>query len=275
MTKTVLITGASSGIGNATAKLFHAKGWNVIATMRDPAKETELNQLSNMLVTRLDVSDLASIEAAIAAGIAKFGAIDTLVNNAGYGVFGVFEAASREKIQKQFDVNVFGVMDTIRAILPHFRARRSGMIVNVGSGAGIFTMPTISLYSASKFALHGFTEALSFELDPLGIGVKLVSPIGGVSATAFQGRMAQEFAGEAPDDYGPFLENSGRAFASMVADRMMSADDVAEVVHGAATDGTDRLRYIVGLDHRGFLAAQTERPYEDYIAHQRDFFSKF
>jgi len=275
MTKTVLITGASSGIGNATAKLFHAEGWNVIATMRDPSKEAELNRLSNTLVTRLDVSDLASIETAIAAGIEKFGAIDALVNNAGYGVFGVFEAASREKIQQQFDVNVFGVMDTIRALLPHFRERKSGVIVNVGSGAGIFTMPTISLYSASKFALHGFTEALSFELNPLGIGVKLVSPIGGVSSTAFQGRMAQEFVGEAPADYGPFLEESGRAFASMISDKMMTADEVAAVVHEAVTDGSDKLRYTVGLDHRGFLQAQTERPYEDYVAHQRDFFSKF
>jgi len=275
MTKTILITGASSGIGNATAKLFHAKGWNVIATMRDPAKETELTKLSNVLVTRLDVGDLASIEAAIAEGIEKFGAIDALVNNAGYGVFGVFEAASREKIQQQFDVNVFGVMDTIRAILPHFRARKTGTIVNVGSGAGIFTMPTISLYSASKFALHGFTEALSFELNPLGIGVKLVSPIGGVSSTAFQGRMAQEFAGEAPVDYGSFLETAGRAFTSMVADTMMTADEVATVVHAAVTDGTDKLRYIVGQDHRGFLAAQTDKPYDGYLAHQRDFFSKF
>jgi NAD(P)-dependent dehydrogenase (short-subunit alcohol dehydrogenase family) len=275
MTKTALITGASSGIGNATAKLFHAKGWNVIATMRDPSKGTELDKLDRTLLTRLDVSDVASIEAAVAAGIARFGAIDALINNAGYGVFGVFEAASREKIQQQFDVNVFGVMDTTRTILPHFRARRSGMIVNVGSGAGIFTMPTISLYSASKFALHGFTEALSFELNPLGIGVKLVSPIGGVSSTAFQGRMAQEFAGQAPSDYEPFLESAGRAFASMVADKMMTAEDVADVVYSAVTDGSDKLRYIVGLDHRGFLKAQTEMPYDDYLAHQRDFFAKF
>lgn len=275
MTKTILITGTSSGVGRAAAHLFHEKSWNVIATMRDPSRETELTKLGNTLVTRLDVSDLASIEAAIAAGIERFGQIDVLVNNAGYGVFGVFEAASREKIQQQFDVNVFGVMDTIRTILPHFRERKSGMIVNIGSGAGFFTMPTISLYSASKFALHGFTEALAFELNALGIGVKLVAPIGGISSTAFQGRMAEEFAGEAPSDYGNFLETSGRAFASMVADKMMTADEVAGVVHEAVTDGTAKLRYIVGQDHRGFFRAETEKPYEDYVAHQREFFSKF
>lgn len=275
MTRTILITGTSSGVGRAAAHLFHDKGWNVIATMRDPSKETELTKLDNTLVTRLDVSDLSSIEAAIAAGFERFGAIDALVNNAGYGVFGVFEAASREKIQQQFDVNVFGVMDTIRTILPHFRERKSGMIVNVGSGAGIFTMPTISLYSASKFALHGFTEALSFELNPLGIGVKLVAPIGGISSTAFQQRSGQEFAGNAPADYGAFLESSGRAFTSMIADRMMSSDEVANVIHEAITDGTAKLRYIVGEDHRGFLRAQTGETYNDYVAHQRDFFSKF
>lgn len=276
MNKTVLITGASSGIGRASANLFHDKGWNVVATMRDPSKEAELTKLDHALVTRLDVSELASIESAIAAGIERFGQIDALINNAGYGVFGVFEAARRDQVRQQFDVNVFGVMDTIRAILPHFRARRSGMIVNVGSGAGIFTLPTISLYSASKFALHGFTEALAYELPPLGIGVKLVSPIGGVSATSFLERSGEEFTREGvPDDYSEFLERSGRAFAKMIDDRKMTSDHVAEVIHEAVTDGTDKLRYIVGEDHRGFIQAQSDRSYEDYVGFMHEFFSKF
>ncbi|MDE1991526.1 MAG: SDR family NAD(P)-dependent oxidoreductase, partial [Rhizobiaceae bacterium] len=124
MTKTILITGASSGIGKAAARLFHEKGWNVVATMRSPDKETELATLDNVLVTRLDVSDQESIAAAISAGIDRFGRIDALVNNAGYGQFGVFEAVPVEKIKQQFDVNVFGVMDVTRAILPHFRANK-------------------------------------------------------------------------------------------------------------------------------------------------------
>lgn len=152
MKKTVLITGTSSGIGKAAAKLFARNGWNVVATMRNPATETDLAGLSHLLVTRLNVQDRASIGQAIEAGVARFGRIDTLINNAGFGLFGLFEATSREKIQEQFDVNVFGVMDVTRAILPHLRKNQGGLILNASSGAGIFTLPTISLYHASKFA---------------------------------------------------------------------------------------------------------------------------
>lgn len=179
MAKTVLITGASSGIGKASAKLFSSQGFNVVATMRDISAGVEFRELSNVLVTRLDLEDQASIQAAIEEGIERFGRIDILVNNAGYGLYGVFEAIQREKLQQQFDVNVFGVMDTIRAILHHFRENRGGTIINLSSGAGHFTLPMISAYCASKFALEGFTEALSYELLALGIGVKLVIPHGG------------------------------------------------------------------------------------------------
>ena len=136
MKKTVLITGTSSGFGKTTAKLFASSGWNVVATMRTPAAEKDLVDSSDMLVTRLDVQDRASIDQAIAAGIARFGKIDALVNNAGYGLFGLLEATSREKIQEQFDVNVFGVMNVTRAVLPHLRSRKAGVIINVSSGAG-------------------------------------------------------------------------------------------------------------------------------------------
>jgi NAD(P)-dependent dehydrogenase (short-subunit alcohol dehydrogenase family) len=149
MKKTVLITGTSSGFGKATAKLFAKNGWNVVATMRRPEKEKELVGLDDVLVTQLDVQDRASIAQAIEAGIARFGRIDGLINNAGFGLFGVFEATSQEKIQEQFDVNVFGVMDVTRAILPHFRKNKGGLIINVSSGAGIFTLPMISPRSRS------------------------------------------------------------------------------------------------------------------------------
>jgi NADP-dependent 3-hydroxy acid dehydrogenase YdfG len=127
MSKTILITGASSGIGKVTAKYFQEKGWNVVATMRNPEKETELTQLDNVLLTRLDVKDLASIQNAISEGISKFGKIDVLLNNAGYGAYGVLEATPIEKIKRQFDVNVIGVLETIKAILPHFRENKAGM----------------------------------------------------------------------------------------------------------------------------------------------------
>src|SRR6218665_398777 len=176
MKKTVLITGASSGIGKATSLYFARQGWNVIATMRNPEKETELVNEPNILVSRLEVNDPASINAAIAEGIAKFGKIDALINNAGYGQQGVFEAISTEKIQAQFDVNVFGTMNVTRAMLPHFRANQAGVIVNVSSGAGRVTTPLLSIYSASKFAIEGFSESLAFELDSQNIKVKIVEP---------------------------------------------------------------------------------------------------
>jgi NAD(P)-dependent dehydrogenase (short-subunit alcohol dehydrogenase family) len=126
MKKTVLITGTSSGIGRAAAKYFAGNGWNVAATMRNPGAEAELVQLNDVRVIRLDVKDPDSIRRAIEEGIARFGRIDTLVNNAGFGQYGLFEAIPREKIQEQFDVNVFGVMDVTRAILPHFRKNKGG-----------------------------------------------------------------------------------------------------------------------------------------------------
>jgi len=131
MTSTILITGTSSGLGRATAQLFQARGWNVIATMRNPAQETELNGLDRTLVTRLDVQDIASIQSAVAAGIARFGGIDVLVNNAGYGAYGPLEATSLDKIRRQFDVNVIGLLATTQALLPHFRANRKGTVVNI------------------------------------------------------------------------------------------------------------------------------------------------
>ena len=124
MQKTVFITGCSSGIGKATTKYFAAKGWNVAATMRNPSKETELNNLSNVKLFAVDVTDSESIKKAITDTLEAFGNIDVIVNNAGYGTVGVFEAAEKQQIQRQFDTNVFGVMNVIREILPYFREKK-------------------------------------------------------------------------------------------------------------------------------------------------------
>mgnify|MGYP001171534671 FL=1 len=147
MPKTILITGSSSGIGKVTAKLFHEKGWNVIATMRTPEKERELTALENVLVARLDVQDHTSIHDAVQLGIKRFGKIDVLLNNAGYGAYGPLEATSIEKIRRQFDVNVIGLLDVTKAILPHFRQNKDGMVINVSSIAGKMAFPLGSLVS--------------------------------------------------------------------------------------------------------------------------------
>src|SRR5258708_19949792 len=145
MSKTVLITGASSGIGKAAAIYFSGKGWNVIASMRWPEKEKELTGSDSMLVSKLDVQDTATIEATVQAGIQKFGKIDVVINNAGYGLFGIFEAASEGQVRDQFEVNVFCGINVIRAILPHFRGNKAGLILNISPGAGRFTLPLFSL----------------------------------------------------------------------------------------------------------------------------------
>ena len=273
MRKTILITGSSSGIGRACAKLFLEKDWNVVATMRDPAKSEGLNNSANLLISRLDVQDTSSIQQAVTEASDRFGGIDVLLNNAGYGQYGVFEAVPREKVFEQFEVNVFGPMEVVRAVLPLMRAARNGVIINMSSGAGIFTLPMISLYSASKFALEGFSEALSFELLPLGIAVKIVEPHGGVNATHFNARAsASTAASDALADYQPFIARCAEAFSRMSAARLIDSMDVAGVVYEAATDGTDRLRYLVGNDTRGFIKARAELPDQEYIAFLRDHF---
>jgi NAD(P)-dependent dehydrogenase (short-subunit alcohol dehydrogenase family) len=269
MTRTVLITGASSGFGRATAHVFADRGWNVVATMRVPAAGADLAKRENVFVARLDVQDRSSIEQAIAEGIARFGRIDVLINNAGFGLFGVFESMSREKIQEQFDVNVFGVMDVTRTMLPHFRGNRAGVIVNISSGAGVFGLPMISLYNASKFALEGFSESLSYELLPHNIVVKVVEP-GGVLSTRFGARSAAEVSHQAiPKEYDRFIAGATKVFEGMRAARLSTEEEVAEAIFAAATDGTTQLRYTPTKDIAPMIKARRETSEEEYIAMMR------
>ncbi|MDA8018735.1 MAG: SDR family oxidoreductase [Thermoanaerobaculia bacterium] len=245
MSQTILITGASSGIGKATAKHFQQQGWNVIATMRRPESEQELTQLDNVLVTRLDVQDSASITAAVAEGVERFGSIDVLLNNAGYGAYGVLEATPMAKIRRQFDVNVIGLLETTKAVLPLFRRQRSGVVVNVSSIGGKMTFPLGTLYHGSKFAVEGLSEALHFELEHLGVRVKIVEP--GMIKTDFGGRSLDFTHDESLAEY---QEMVGKVMGAMQSLGEAGSDPVvvAEVIFQAATDGTDQLRYTAGDD---------------------------
>ncbi|QEM67476.1 SDR family oxidoreductase [Geobacter sp. FeAm09] len=272
MKKTVVITGCSSGFGRAAARLFAWEGWNVVATMRRPEEERDLNTLPNVLVTRLDVQDHGSIASAVEAGIARFGRIDVLVNNAGFGLFGLFEATPPEKVAEQFDVNVFGVMAVTRAILPHFRENKEGVILNVSSGAGVFALPMLSLYCASKFALEGFSEALSYELASQCIVVKIVEP-GGVLGTGFGRRSDAEAARTAVlPDYASFVARTREVFAGLRAARLATEDHVAQVIFDAATDGTDQLRYVATEDIKPLVMARRETGEQGYMALMRSRF---
>ena len=263
MSQTILITGASTGIGKATAQFFHDKGWNVIATMRTPENGAELAALENVLVTRLDVQDSASIASAVAEGIERFGKIDVLLNNAGYGAGGPLEATPMENVRRQFDVNVIGLIETIKAILPHFREQKGGTIANVSSVGGRITMPLFSLYHGTKWAVEGISESLTYELEPLGIKVKVIEP--GAIKTDFVSRSLDFNNDEGLAEYqgtvgvmmgamGPMMENA--------ADPMV----VAEVVYDAVTDGSDKLRYAAGEDAKEWLAGRAAADDETFRA---------
>jgi NAD(P)-dependent dehydrogenase (short-subunit alcohol dehydrogenase family) len=262
--KTVLITGCSSGIGAASAEYFAARGWNVAATMRNPAASA-LEEAPHLKLFTLDVTDRASIEKAVGQAIAAFGRIDALVNNAGYGLFGPFETASQDAIEKQFKTNVFGLFDVTQAVLPTMREQRSGVIVNISSIGGLTTFPLNSLYHATKFALIGFSESLGFELAPFGIRVKIVAP-GGV-ATDFAGRsLATTFS----DDGRPYADSVAKVIAAFRARASSSnrstSEQIAAIIFEAITDGTGKTRYVAGEDALALLAARAKMTDEQYVA---------
>ena len=251
MSQTILITGASSGIGKVTAKLFQENGWNVIATMRSPEKEEELSKLDNVLVTRLDVTDQASIDAAVAEGIAKFGQIDVLLNNAGYGAYGPLEAFPMDRIRRQFDTNVIGLIATTKAVLPHMRGNGAGTIVNISSIGGQMTFPLGALYHGTKFAVEGISEAMHFELAAAGIKTKIVEP--GMIATDFGGRSFDFVNDEAMAEYQPVVQALFAGWGEDAAANASPPSLVAEVIWTAVTDGTDTLRYRAGADAEELL----------------------
>lgn len=245
MAQAILITGASSGIGRATAELFHGNGWNVVAAMRAPEHEEELHRLDNVLVTRLDVTDAGSIAAATGAAIDRFGGIDVLLNNAGYGAYGPLEAFPMDRIRRQFDTNVLGLLEVTKAVLPHMRLRGSGMIVNISSIGGQMTFPLGTLYHGTKFAVEGLSEALHFELAAAGIGVKIVEP--GMIRTDFGGRSFDFVNDEVMAEYQPVVR---ALFDTLGASAGGGSEPavVAGVIWEAVTDGTDTLRYRAGAD---------------------------
>lgn len=253
MSKTILITGASSGIGKATAKYFQDKGWNVTATMRTPEKETQIESSDTTLLTRLDVTDDESIQSAIDATIDKFGGIDVLVNNAGYGLLGTFESMSIEQIQRQFETNVFGVMRVTKAILPHFRARKGGTLINVASMGGRLTFPFYSPYHGTKWAVDGWSDSLQFELKPQNIRVKIIEP--GAIKTDFYERSQELQHDRTLTEYNDIVDVAIRKM-SAAGNKGAAPEKCAEAIYRAATDKGWKLRYPVGTDAKGMLFAK-------------------
>jgi NAD(P)-dependent dehydrogenase (short-subunit alcohol dehydrogenase family) len=243
--KTIVITGASSGIGKATARLFAKQGWNVVAGMRQPQAERELVEGHSLKLVSLDVQNPQSVHAAVTAAISAFGGVDVWLNNAGYGARGPVEAASRAQIQRQFAVNVFGLIECIQAIAPHFRLKRAGVLVNVSSAGGLAASPGFAVYNASKFAVEGLSEGLWYELGAFGVRVKLIEP--GVTKTDFGGRSLDAWDHSNVPDYKSVMQKMGSAFERFTRNPN-PPEIVAATIFKAATDPSDRLRYLVGAD---------------------------
>jgi NAD(P)-dependent dehydrogenase (short-subunit alcohol dehydrogenase family) len=240
---TIFITGASSGLGKATAKLFASKGWNVIATMRQPENETELSKIDNIQILELDVTDISSIISAVEKTL-EITYVDVVFNNAGYGLTGPLEGYKDEQITGQFNTNVLGVIRVTEAFLPHLRESGGGMIISTTSIGGLVAFPFASIYHATKWAIEGWSESLSFELAAHNIQVKTVSP-GGI-ATDFMSRSL---------DFGKhpaYAELFNKFLASFETNegplQFSSQESISEVVYEAATDGKDQLRYLAGND---------------------------
>lgn len=269
--KTIVITGASSGIGKATAQHFHAQGWNVIATMRSPEKEADLKEGARLKLLRLDVEDKPSIEAAVQASLQAFGTIDVWLNNAGYGTTGPVEAGSDAEIRRQYDVNFFGVIDCIKTVLPHFKARKTGMFINITSIGGLLTLPFFGVYNSSKFALEGLSEGMWYDLQPLGIKVKVVEP--GAIRTDFAGRSLHIFDLKSFPEYQDYAKKVFAKFDNPKAqDSFSSPELVAGVIYQAATDGTDTLRYLAGKDAKQFWFARRWLGYKLQMAQVKKYF---
>lgn len=247
--KTIFITGTSSGLGKAAVKLFSANNWNVIATMRNPAKETELAKLPNVTLLKLDVSNPQEIQSVVKQ-VTSNGNVDVVLNNAGYALTGPLEAYSEEQIIKQINTNQLGAILVTRAFVPHFREKKSGLFLTTTSIGGLVSFPLNSVYHATKWALEGFNESLAIELKPFGIFVKTVSP-GGIKS---------DFMGKSEigthEAYNEMFQKMIAMFSHALAGS--EPEQIAEVVYQAATDGKDQLRYVAGADAIATYARRLE-----------------
>jgi NAD(P)-dependent dehydrogenase (short-subunit alcohol dehydrogenase family) len=243
--KTIFITGASSGLGKAAAKLFASKGWKVIATMRNPEKEKELNSLNNVILLPLDVTNPEQINETVQKAIA-LGDIDVVFNNAGIGLIGPLETTDDAQLVSILNTNLLGVIRVVHAFIPHFREKQKGMFITTTSIGGLIALPFNAVYHATKWGLEGWSESMAFELQKIGVTIKTVSP-GGIKSDFFQ---SQETT------FHPAYQQSFEKFFSAMDDgfNFSTPESIAEVVYEAATDGKDQLRYVAGEEAKQWYA---------------------
>lgn len=243
MAQTIFITGSSTGLGRATALLFARKGWQVIATMRDPSKESELPSVPGVTLLPLDVTQPSQIAQAAKRAL-EIGPVDVLFNNAGYGLAGPFEAATDAQLTNEVDTNLLGVMRVTQAFLPAMRERGSGCIITTTSIGGLVTFPFNCVYHATKWGLEGWSESLAFELASLGIKVKTVAPGGIRTDFATRSLVLTQHAA-----YVAAIAKTMKTFMDPKRrEKGSSAEQIAEVVYEAATDNKDQVTYVAGID---------------------------
>ena len=270
MTKTILITGTSSGYGKTTAELFLTRGWNVIATMRRPEAST-FTPSDRLKVLPLDVTDQDTIGKAIADGATAFGAIDVLVNNAGIGMASAVEATPDTTIREVFETNTFGVFATCRAIIPQMRKQGNGIIINVTSSVTLGVMPLVAVYAASKCAVEGYTESLSHELNLFNIKARLVEP-GLAPTTSFAANGGPRMQGLIPSDYAAYAQSYFERMANYPTPYCTEAE-VAEATFSAATEEGRTIRYPAGADSKMLAELRWSTSEEHYLKRMREMFS--
>lgn len=258
MQKTIFITGASAGLGKATVRLFQNNGWKVIATMRNPEKETELAGLENVTLLPLDVTNSDQIQSTVKAAISQ--GVDVVFNNAGYGLVGPLEALTDEQMVRQINTNLLGVIRVTQAFIPYFRAKKEGLFITTTSIGGLVTFPLDSIYHATKWALEGWSESMAFELNQFGINIKTIAP-GGID-TDFAGRSID--AASHPE-YDQMLQSMMSTFGAMMQNASSPAK-IAEVVYEAATDQKTKLRYVAGEDAQALYAQRLAQGDETFRA---------
>lgn len=260
--KTIFITGASTGLGKATALLFQAKGWRVIATMRHPEKETELSRLANITLLPLDVTSAEQIEATMRQAI-DLADIDVVFNNAGYGLVGALESYTDEQITRQIETNFTGVLRVIKSFIPHFKTKRNGLFITTTSVCGFSSNPLSPVYNATKWALEGFSESISYDLAQFNIGIKTVAP-GGIKSNFIGGMQA--VIGE---EYETLNKRLGELFADGTLIEFTEAGTIAAVVWQAATDHKDQVRYLAGNDALRIAQQRGEKGREQFRIYLR------
>jgi NAD(P)-dependent dehydrogenase (short-subunit alcohol dehydrogenase family) len=267
--RTILITGASSGFGKATAEHFLQNGWNVVATMRKPDR-TLFPASERLRVVALDVTDAASIERALDEGAAAFGRIDAVVNNAGIGLLSAVEFTPDAVVREVFETNTFGVMSVCRAALSRLRQQGGGSIINVTSNAGITPMPLVAVYCASKCAIEGYSESLAYEAGLVGVRVRIVEP-GLAPDTRFAANGMPRMEGLTPPPYADYTQAYFAKMQNYPAPYSTAAD-IAEAVYAAVTDDGEQLRYPAGQDARYFTNLRWSGSEAGYLAKMRELF---